>query len=93
MVDLSIEVVCVAKGREVHQKLKVRDGTTLGEAINQSGIIEQFPDFDIVKARKGIFGTLRSESWLLKDLDRVEIYQPLFFDPREARRRRAAKQG
>ncbi len=93
MVDLSIEVICVAKGREVHRNIEVSDGTTLGEAVDQSGIIEQFPDFDIVKARKGIFGTLRSESWLLKDRDRVEIYQPLIFDPREARRRRAAAQG
>jgi len=93
MADLSIEVTCVAKGREVVRKLKVSDGTTLGEAVDQSGIIEQFPDFDIVKARKGIFGTLRTESWLLKDRDRVEIYQALIFDPREARRRRAATQG
>tara|TARA_B110000196_G_C20486914_1_gene360587 strand:+ start:99 stop:380 length:282 start_codon:yes stop_codon:yes gene_type:complete len=93
MVDLSIEVICLAKGREVQRNIEVSDGTTLGEAVDQSGIIEQFPDFDIVKARKGIFGTLRSESWLLKDRDRVEIYQPLIFDPREARRRRAATQG
>ena len=36
---------------------------------------------------------LPAEDYRLKDRDRVEIYRPLIADPKEARRKRAAKAG
>ena len=39
----------------------------------------------------GIFGKRVSLETALHDGDRVEIYRPLAIDPKEARRRRAAK--
>ena len=87
-----VEVVCVMGGNTVIKKLSVATGTTLGKAIMLSGIEKDLPGQDISAAAKGVFGVVRDANWQLVDGDRVEIYQPLKFDPREARRRRAAKQ-
>lgn len=42
-------------------------------------------------AAYGIFGKRVTMDKALSDGDRVEIYRPLAIDPKEARRRRAAK--
>tara|TARA_E500000331_G_scaffold356934_1_gene416836 strand:+ start:1882 stop:2157 length:276 start_codon:yes stop_codon:yes gene_type:complete len=89
---VEIEVACILNEKIVVKKLSVESGTTIAKAIVLSEIEKDFPNEDISGAAKGVFGVIRNEDWLLEDGDRVEIYQPLKFDPREARRRRAAKQ-
>ena len=89
---VEVEVACIMGRKTVIKKLSVVMGTTLGKAIMLSEIQKDFPGQDISVAAKGVFGVIRDENWQLEDGDRVEIYQPLKFDPREARRRRAAKQ-
>tara|TARA_B100000029_G_scaffold244388_3_gene241548 strand:+ start:441 stop:716 length:276 start_codon:yes stop_codon:yes gene_type:complete len=89
---VEVEVACIMGRKIVIKKLSVVMGTTLGKAIMLSEIQKDFPGQDISAAAKGVFGVIRDENWQLEDGDRVEIYQPLKFDPREARRRRAAKQ-
>jgi putative ubiquitin-RnfH superfamily antitoxin RatB of RatAB toxin-antitoxin module len=39
----------------------------------------------------GVFGRARARDWLPADGDRIEIYRPLQVDPRQQRRRRAAR--
>ena len=89
---VEVEVACIMGRKTVIKKFSVVMGTTLGKAIMLSEIQKDFPGQDISVAAKGVFGVIRDENWHLEDGDRVEIYQPLKFDPREARRRRATKQ-
>jgi hypothetical protein len=70
-------------------RLRVKSGTTVGEAIKRSGMLEQFPEIDLVLNKVGIFGKLARTDTMLRDRDRVEIYRALIADPKEARRRRA----
>jgi putative ubiquitin-RnfH superfamily antitoxin RatB of RatAB toxin-antitoxin module len=67
----------------------VKSGTTVGEAIKRSGMLEQFPEIDLGLNKVGIFGKLARTDTMLRDRDRVEIYRALIADPKEARRRRA----
>ncbi len=67
----------------------MKSGTTVGEAIKESGILQQFPEIDLALNKVGIFGKLARIDTLLRDRDRVEIYRALIADPKEARRRRA----
>ena len=60
------------------------------EAITASGLLKQFPDIDLRRAKVGIFSKLSRLDTVLNDGDRVEIYRPLEVDPKQARRRRAA---
>ncbi|HYA19203.1 MAG TPA: RnfH family protein [Burkholderiales bacterium] len=87
--DIGIEVVYAANRGQTILRLRVRQGTTIGEAIRLSGILEQFPEIDLKVNKVGIFGKIGRTVSLLHDRDRVEIYRTLIVDPKEARRRRA----
>jgi hypothetical protein len=93
--DITIEVAYAAARGQTVLRLRVKSGTTVGEAIKQSGILEQFPEIDLGLNKVGIFGKLARTDTILRDRDRVEIYRALIADPKEARRRRAqaAKRG
>ncbi len=93
-----VEVAYALPNRQQLTELKVPYGTTAFEAVEQSGIVEQFPEIDLESAKMGIFGQalgtkgLKSpKEHVLEPKDRVEIYRPLIVDPKEVRKRRAAK--
>ena len=71
--------------------LDVDAGTTLEQAIQQSGILELYPEIDLAKNKTGIFGKIAKADTELREMDRVEIYRPLIADPKESRRKRAEK--
>ncbi|HWN30167.1 MAG TPA: RnfH family protein [Burkholderiales bacterium] len=87
--DITIEVAYAAARGQTVLQLEVKSGTTIGEAIKQSGILHQFPEIDLALNKVGIFGKLARTDTLLRDRDRLEIYRALIADPKEARRRRA----
>lgn len=66
-------------------------GTTVHEAIRQSGIINEAPEIDLTVWRIGIYGKLKPLDAVLRDRDRIEIYRPLLADPMESRRKRAVR--
>jgi len=87
--DITIEVAYAAARSQTILRLRVKSGTTVGEAIKRSGMLEQFPEIDLGLNKVGIFGKLARTDTMLRDRDRVEIYRALIADPKEARRRRA----
>ena len=64
-------------------------GTTIQQAIQRSGIIQQAPEIDLSVWRVGIYGKLKTLDTVLREHDRVEIYRPLIADPKDSRRKRA----
>ena len=89
---IPVELAYALPDQQILLSLDVEPGTTVGELIEQSGILEQFPDIDVGKTNKvGIFGKLTKLNTVLREKDRVEIYRPLIADPKEVRRRRAAE--
>jgi len=69
----------------------VEEGTTVGVAIERSGILDEFPEIDLAVNRVGIFGKVAKLDAPLAPGDRVEIYRALIADPKESRKRRAAE--
>lgn len=76
----------------------VEPGTTAYQAAVKSGITQFFPELQLDQAPMGLFGQafgtkglLPAKEYVLQQGDRVEIYRPLISDPKEARRKRAAK--
>jgi hypothetical protein len=57
------------------------------EAIEHSGLLNQYPDIDLASQRVGIFGKLTKLEAKVKDGDRVEIYRPITADPETVPRR------
>lgn len=84
--------VGVAYGRTTKQvwlKINVPEGSTIQDAINQSGILEMFPDIDLNTQKVGIFGKIAKLDKVLAEGDRVEIYRPITADPETVERRDA----
>ncbi|MES2026200.1 MAG: RnfH family protein [Pseudomonadota bacterium] len=67
----------------------VASGTTIQQAIQNSGIIQQAPEIDVSVWRVGIYGKIKTLDTVLREHDRVEIYRPLIADPKDSRRKRA----
>ena len=77
--------------REWHLNAPV--GTTIRQALVQSGILQEFADLSFDAITVGIWGRHASLEQMLKDSDRIEIYRPLRVDPKVARRERFTNQG
>lgn len=90
--QILVEVAYALPDEQVLLSLYVDEGTTLEQAIEQSGILKQFPDIQLGKPnRVGIFGKLSKLDVVLREKDRVEIYRPLIADPKAVRKQRAAE--
>jgi putative ubiquitin-RnfH superfamily antitoxin RatB of RatAB toxin-antitoxin module len=85
-----VEVAYAEPLRQFLRKVQVARGTTALQAIEASGVYRAFPDIDR-NAKLGIFGQQIGADAVLSDGDRVEIYRPLQIDPKDARRKRAAR--
>lgn len=88
---IRVEVVYALRDEQVLLALEVEEGTTVRQAIEQSGITSRFPEIRVASERVGLFGTPARLDTKLKDGDRVEIYRPLIADPKTARRTRARR--
>ena len=86
---IRIEVVFAERDRQQLVELQIRDGATVGDAVEECRQRRLLPESAFRFQDYGIFGEPVSRSRLLEAGDRVEIYRPLEVDPKEARRRRA----
>jgi putative ubiquitin-RnfH superfamily antitoxin RatB of RatAB toxin-antitoxin module len=92
MAELVQVWVCYATPqREFIQPLQVEQGTTIGQAVEQSGVLTEFPEINLVTQPVGIYAKKKTLDTVLRERDRVEIYRPLVADPKDSRRKRAAK--
>ena len=90
---IEVEVAYALPDKQKIYALLVEEGTTVLEAARRSAIRSDFPEVDLDTAKMGIFGqSVKSPaSHEVKNGDRVEVYRPLIADPKEVRRKRAAK--
>lgn len=93
---INVEVAFALPDRQLIVSLSVDEGCTLFEAAQLakvSKLDKEFPGIDLESMPMGIFGKAErkpKERQLLAG-DRVEIYRPLLVDPKEVRKKRAAK--
>jgi putative ubiquitin-RnfH superfamily antitoxin RatB of RatAB toxin-antitoxin module len=89
--DLQV-YVCYATARdEFVRPMRVAPGTTIGEAIEKSGVLEAYPEINLSTQPVGIYAKKKTLDTVLRERDRIEIYRPLVADPKDSRRKRAAK--
>jgi len=86
---ITVEVVCATAARQLLHRLTLPAGSTVIQAVEQSGILQAMPEVDFDVSRLGVFSRRVAPDDVLQDGDRVEIYRPLTLDPKDARRRRA----
>ena len=89
--ELQVTIAYATPKDELIHPMRVSPGTTAGQAIEHSGVLARFPEINLVTQPVGIYGKKKSLDTVLRERDRVEIYRPLVADPKDSRRRRAAK--
>jgi len=87
---IRVEVAYALPDEQFLEALEVNDSATAMDAIQQSGLLDRFPELDRKDMSIGIFSKPASPETGLRDGDRIEIYRTLTIDPKEARRLRAA---
>jgi hypothetical protein len=88
---LTVEVAYATPGRQVILRVQVPPGTTVAQAIDASGVRQQFADVG-AHPPVGIFSCKVALDHVLASGDRVEIYRPLLLDPKQSRRQKAELQ-
>jgi len=71
--------------------VEVAPGSTLRDAIQASGLIARHPEIDLERQKIGVYGKVKAAQAPAAQGDRIEIYRALAVEPKEARRRRAAR--
>ena len=87
---MEVEVCYAERDRVWRVTVALAPGATIAEAIERSRIATSLTH-DVDGLDVAVFGRRATRATLLVDGDRVELLRPLVVDPKEARRRRAAK--
>lgn len=88
---IRVQVAYARADQQVVLTVDVPRDASVERAIRDSGILARFPEIDLGRQAVGIFGARVALDDVVQAGDRVEIYRPLQVDPKEARRRRAAR--
>ncbi len=86
---MRVEVVFALAERQELLVVEVPDGSTVGEAIENSRLARQFPEIDMGELQAGVWGKPVERDHIVREGDRVELYRSLEMDPRDARRLKA----
>lgn len=86
---IRVDIVYAQRNSVWIQSLRMPPGSTVADVIAACDFSKHFPDIAIATMPVGVYGQLCGHDRVLADLDRVELYRPLVFDPMESRRRRA----
>lgn len=87
--EIKIEVAYATPDNQQIFTVYVMPGSTIETAIDRSGVLDVFPEIDLMQQKVGIFSKQKKLSDTVSEGDRIEIYRPLTIDPKEARRKRA----
>jgi putative ubiquitin-RnfH superfamily antitoxin RatB of RatAB toxin-antitoxin module len=84
---MNVSVSYADQLQQLWLKFEVDEGTTVEQAINQSGILQRVPAIDLENQKVGVFGKAVKLDRKLEDGERVEIYRPITADPETVERR------
>ena len=90
---IQVEVAYALPEKQLIVPLSVKKGTTMYDAVVQSGIADKFAGLDVDAVPMGVFGKAerKPKERVLEEGERVELYRPLIADPKEVHKKRAAK--
>jgi hypothetical protein len=88
---MRVWVIYALPDRQTLRELELPEAATVADAVARSGLLEQFPEIGSRPLACAIYGRAVVDSQVLRANDRVEILRPLQVDPKESRRRAAAR--
>ena len=89
MKAIRVRVVYALPDAATEIELELAEGATVADALEACRMGSRHPELDLARCAVGVYGQRVERAAPLADGDRVEVYRPLFADPKHARRRRA----
>lgn len=77
---MQISIAYAGERHKIWRSLEVADGTTIEQAIEQSGLLADCPEIDLTSQSVGVFSKLSKPSATLQEGDRIEIYRDIIAD-------------
>lgn len=84
---MQIGVAYSEPGQQIWLNIEVPEDSKVSDAIERSGVLQQFPHIDLATQKVGVFGRLVKLDAALKPGDRIEIYRGIIADPETVPRR------
>ncbi|MBL4800975.1 MAG: RnfH family protein [Emcibacter sp.] len=78
---IQVGVAYATSIEQAWHEVNVHMGATVREVIEESRILDQFPDINLKKQKVGIFGKVVELDTMVSNGDRVEIYRAIIIDP------------
>jgi len=88
---IRVRVVYALPERQATVDLLLPNGSSVEEAVTESGLAAEFPAMAEQPLQCAIFGRVVALTQPVLDGDRVEILRPLIADPKQSRRQAAAR--
>ena len=88
---LQVTVVYALPEEQYQVRLTVPAGVTVAEAVERSGLLQRFAEIGSRPLQCAVFNRVVRNTDVLRGGERVEILRPLQLDPKEQRRREAAR--
>jgi putative ubiquitin-RnfH superfamily antitoxin RatB of RatAB toxin-antitoxin module len=85
---INIQVCYASATLQFLRALQVAPGTTIEQAVAQSGVLQEVPALNMAQLQAGIYAKKKPLDTILREHDRIELYRALIADPKQARRRR-----
>lgn len=86
MSTVNVEVAYAEPEQQWVLSVCIKPGSTIGEAISSSGLLEQVPTLNLSTLTVGIFSQRAGLETQLEGGERIEIYRPLQIDPKQKRK-------
>lgn len=88
---MRVELAYAEPAREILIGFDARDGATVLECVERSGLFDLVPALRDARLGFAVFGRRVEPADVLSEGDRIEVLRPLEVDPKEARRLRARR--
>lgn len=82
---IQVEIIYALPSLQKQYQLEVLVNSTILQALEASGIFQDFPELQQQELLLGVWGKRVTMQYVLQPDDRIEIYRPLLIEPKQAR--------
>ena len=70
---------------------RIKIGWTIHDFVSNNNLATILPNFNLNDYKIGVFGKIKSPDYIIKETDRLELYEPISIDPKVHRKKIAGK--